>query len=85
MKKQIAILGSTGSIGTQALQVIEEQSDRYEVYAITANNRVELLIEQARKFQPEVVVIANEAKYGQLKEALSDLPIKVYTGSKALC
>ena len=85
MKKQIAILGSTGSIGTQALQVIEEQSDRYEVYAITANNRVELLIEQARKFQPEVVVIANEAKYEQLKEALSDLPIKVYTGAKALC
>ncbi len=85
MKKQIAILGSTGSIGTQALQVIEEQSDRYEVYAITANNRVELLIEQARRFQPEVLVIANEAKYVQLKEALSDLPIKVYTGSKALC
>lgn len=85
MKKQIAILGSTGSIGTQALQVIEEQSDLYEVYAITANNRVELLIDQARKFHPEVVVIANEAKYNQLKEALEDLPIKVYTGSQALC
>lgn len=84
-KKQIAILGSTGSIGTQALQVIEEQADRYEVYAISANNRVELLIEQARKFQPEVVVIANEAKYEQLRDALADLPIKVYTGAQALC
>ena len=84
MKKQIAILGSTGSIGTQALQVIEEQSDRYEVYAITANNRVELLIEQARKFQPEVVVIANEQKYDMVKEALADLPMKVYTGADAL-
>ena len=79
-KKQIAILGSTGSIGTQALQVIEEHPDLYEAYALTANNRVELLIAQARKFQPEVVVIANEEKYAQLKEALSDLPIKVYAG-----
>ena len=61
-KKQIAILGSTGSIGTQALQVIEEHPDLYEAYALTANNRVELLIAQARKFQPEVVVIANEEK-----------------------
>jgi len=84
MKKQIAILGSTGSIGTQALQVIAEHSDLYEVYALTANNQVELLIEQARKFMPEVVVIANEAKYIQLKEALSDLPIKVYAGDDAL-
>lgn len=84
-KKQIAILGSTGSIGTQALQVIEEHSDLYEVYALTANNRVEQLIVQARKFQPEVVVIANEDKYGQLKEALTDLPIKVYAGMEAIC
>ena len=84
MKKQIAILGSTGSIGTQALQVIAEHSDLYEVYALTANNQVELLIEQARKFMPEVVVIANEAKYIQLKEALNDLPIKVYSGDDAL-
>lgn len=83
-KKQIAILGSTGSIGTQALQVIEEHPDLYEPYALTANNRVELLIEQARRFQPEVVVIANESKYTTLKEALQDLPIKVYAGSKAL-
>lgn len=84
-KKQIAILGSTGSIGTQALQVIEEHPDLYEPYALTANNRVELLIAQARKFQPEVVVIANEAKYAELKEALSDLPIKVYAGTDAIC
>lgn len=85
MKKQIAILGSTGSIGTQALQVIEEHPDLYEVYALTANNKVEKLIEQARKFQPEAVVIANEDKYQQLKDALADMPIKVYAGSEALC
>lgn len=85
MKKQIAILGSTGSIGTQALQVIEEHPDLYEAYVLTANNRVEELIAQARKFQPEAVVIANEEKYLQLKEALADLPIKVYAGEEALC
>lgn len=85
MKKQIAILGSTGSIGTQALQVIEEHPDLYEVYALTANNNVELLIEQTRKFNPEAVVIANEAHYHQLKEALNDLPVKVYAGADALC
>ena len=85
MKKQIAILGSTGSIGTQALQVIEEHPDLYEVYALTANNKVEKLIEQARKFQPEAVVIANEDKYQQLKDALADMPIKVYAGAEALC
>lgn len=85
MKKQIAILGSTGSIGSQALQVIEEHADLYEVYALTANNKVELLIEQARKFQPEVVIIANEDKYTQLRDALSDLPIKVYAGMDAIC
>ena len=85
MKKQIAILGSTGSIGTQALQVIEEHPDLYEAYVLTANNRVDMLIEQARKFRPEAVVIANEERYNQLKEALADLPIKVYAGSEALC
>ena len=85
MKKQIAILGSTGSIGTQALQVIEEQSDQYEAYVLTANTRVEELIAQARKFKPEAVVIANETKYAQLKEALTDLPIKVYAGTDAIC
>ena len=85
MKKQIAILGSTGSIGTQALQVIEEHSDLYEVYCLTANNKVELLAEQARKWKPAAVVIANEAHYDRLKELLADLPdIKVYAGADAL-
>lgn len=84
-KKQIVILGSTGSIGTQALKVIEEHPDLYEAYALTANNQVELLAEQARKFMPAAVVIANEAKYLQLKEMLADLPIQVYAGTDALC
>ncbi len=79
-KKQIAILGSTGSIGTQALQVIEEQPGRFEVYALTANHNADLLIAQARKFQPEVAVIANETKYEYVKESLKDLPIKVFAG-----
>lgn len=77
-------MGSTGSIGTQALQVIEEHPDLYEAYVLTANNRVNELIAQARKFMPEAVVIANDTKYAQLKEALSDLPIKVYAGSDAI-
>ena len=85
MRKQIAILGSTGSIGTQALQVIEEHPEQYEAYVLTANNRVDELIGQARKFMPEAVVIANEEKYQTLKEALADLPIKVYAGEEALC
>ena len=85
MKKKIVILGSTGSIGTQALDVIEEHSDLYEAYALTANNSVDLLIKQARKFLPEIVVIANEEKYLTLKDALSDLPIKVYAGADAIC
>ena len=84
-KKQIVILGSTGSIGTQALKVIEEHPDLYEAYALTANNQVELLAEQARKFMPAAVVIANETKYLQLKEMLADLPIQVYAGTDALC
>ena len=84
-KKQIAILGSTGSIGTQALQVIEAHADLYEVYALTANNNAALLIEQARKFMPEAVVIANEAHYNEVREALADLPIKVFAGADALC
>lgn len=84
MKRKIAILGSTGSIGTQALDVVREQADRFEIYALTANNQVELLIKQAREFEPEVVVIANESKYEQLKDALSDLPIKVWAGSEAI-
>ena len=84
-KKQICILGSTGSIGTQALQVIEEHSDLYEVYALTANNRVELLAEQAHKFRPAAVVIANEQRYDELKQLMSDLPdVKVYAGARAI-
>ena len=84
-KKQICILGSTGSIGTQALQVIEEHSDLYEVYALTANNRVEQLAEQARKFRPAAVVIANEQHYEHLKQMLDDVPeVKVYAGARAL-
>ena len=84
-KKQIAILGSTGSIGTQALQVVEAHPDLFEVYALTANNNASLLIEQARKFEPDAVVIANDAHYLKVKEALADLPIKVYAGADALC
>ncbi len=84
-KRQIAILGSTGSIGTQTLQVVEEHPECFEVYAITANRRVGDLIAQARKFMPEAVVIADETKYEELKEALSDLPIKVYAGYEAIC
>lgn len=84
MKRQIAILGSTGSIGTQALEVISEHDDLFEVYALTANNQVDKLIEQARTFMPEMVVIANEEKYPELKEALKDLPIKVWAGSEAI-
>ena len=84
-KKQICILGSTGSIGTQALEVIEEHADLYEVYALTANNRVEQLAEQARKFRPAAVVIANEQHYGKLKKLLEDVPeVKVYAGAQAL-
>lgn len=83
--KQICILGSTGSIGTQALDVIEQHSDRYKVYCLTANNRYEMLAEQARKFRPAAVVIANKAHYEALKLLLADLPdIKVYAGAKAL-
>lgn len=85
-KQQICILGSTGSIGTQALDVIEQHSDLYEVYCLTANNRVQELAEQARKFHPAAVVIANEARYEELKNMLSDEPdIKVYAGAQALC
>ena len=83
-KRQLAILGSTGSIGTQALEVVSEHSDLFEVYALTANNQVDLLINQARKYMPEVVVIANERKYPELKEALEDLPIKVWAGTDAI-
>ena len=84
-KRQIAILGSTGSIGTQALEVIEEHSDLYEVYCLTANNKVELLAEQAHKFKPAAIVIANEARYDELRRLMDDEPdIKVYAGAQAL-
>lgn len=84
-KKQIAILGSTGSIGTQALEVIKEHSDLYEVYCLTANNKVELLAEQAHQFKPAAIVIANEQRYDDLKGLMSDLPdVKVYAGKQAL-
>ena len=85
MKKQICILGSTGSIGTQALDIIAQHSDLYEVYALTANNRVDELAAQARRFHPVAVVIANEMHYERLKNALADEPdIKVYAGQSAL-
>lgn len=86
MKQQICILGSTGSIGTQALEVIRQHPDRYEAYALTANNNWELLAQQAREFHPAAVVIANEAHYEALKEALRDEPdTKVYAGRDAVC
>lgn len=85
MKKKIAILGSTGSIGTQALEVIREHSDRYEAYVLTAGRNAELLVRQAREFLPDSVVIADESKYESVKADLADLPIKVYAGADALC
>ena len=84
LKKNIAILGSTGSIGTQALEVIEANPSLFEVYALTAGNNVDLLISQARRFQPEMVVIANEQLYPRLKEALADLPVKTFAGADAI-
>lgn len=83
-KRKIAVLGSTGSIGTQALDVISRHPERFEAYALVANNRVDKLEEQARRFLPEVVVVGNEARYAELKEALSDLPVKVWAGSDAV-
>lgn len=83
--KQICILGSTGSIGTQGLDVISQHPDLYEAYALTANNHWQMLAEQAKKFHPAAVVIANEDYYKELTEALSDEPdIKVYAGREAL-
>ena len=84
-KQQICILGSTGSIGTQALDVISQHPDRYEAYCLTANSRWELLAEQARQYQPAAVVIANDKYYAPLRDALADQPdIKVYAGAEAL-
>lgn len=84
MKKRIAILGSTGSIGTQSLEVIEQNPEKFEVEVITANNNVDLLIQQAKKYQPNVVVIANEAKYRYVSDALRNEPVKVFAGAEAL-
>lgn len=84
MSKQIAILGSTGSIGTQALEVVSEYPDSFEVYALTAHRNVELLIEQAKKYMPDTVIIADESYYPRLKDALKDLPIKTFAGAKAI-
>ena len=83
-KKNIAILGSTGSIGTQALEVIAANPSLFDVYALTAGNNIELLIQQARQFLPEIVVIGNEKHYLNLKEALSDIPVKVFAGLDAI-
>ena len=83
--KKICILGSTGSIGTQALDVIRQHPEHFEAHTLTAYNNAQLLIEQAREFQPDAVVIVREDLYPEVSEALSDLPIKVYTGSQALC
>ena len=84
MARHLAIIGSTGSIGTQALEVVSEHSGLFEVYALTANDNAELLIEQAHRFLPDTVVIANEKKYPEVKEALEDLPVKVWAGADAL-
>ena len=84
-RKRLAILGSTGSIGTQALDVVRAHPQLFEVYALTANNNVECLIRQSREFHPEMVVIANEKFYPALKEGLKDLPIKCWTGANAIC
>ena len=83
-QKQLAILGSTGSIGTQTLDIVRSNPDRFGVYAICAHRSVDLLIAQAREFRPEIVCIADESLYPQLKDALSDLPCKVWTGADAI-
>ncbi len=84
MKKNIAILGSTGSIGTQTLDIIRHNPDFFNVYLLTANNNADLLIRQAREFGPEVVVLVNADKYEAVRSALADLPIKVWCGADAI-
>jgi len=84
MQKRIAILGSTGSIGTQALEVISDSPESFKVEILTANNNADLLIEQAMKFDPNSVVIGNEGLYAMVKEALAGYPVKVYAGEKAI-
>lgn len=83
-KRKIAVLGSTGSIGSQTLDVISQHPDRFEAYVLAANNQIEKLIEQTRRFLPEIVIIANKEKYSRLKAALSDLPVKIYAGAEAI-
>ena len=85
MKRKICILGSTGSIGTQALDVIRAHSDLFEAYVLTAGSNADLLVKQALEFEPCAVVIADESQYDKVSDALSDLPIQVYAGSEALC
>src|SRR5512145_1365413 len=84
MKKRIAILGSTGSIGTQALEVIQQQRDIFEPVVLTAGRNADLLIEQALRFVPAYVVIADETQYAYVRDALERLPIQVLTGDHAL-
>lgn len=83
-KKQLCILGSTGSIGTQTLDVVRRHPDRYEVYAICAHRSIDLLIAQAREFRPEVVCIADESLYAPLRDALADMPVKVWSGADSI-
>ena len=83
-KKKIAVLGSTGSIGTQTLDVISRHPDLFEAHTLTAGRNAELLIKQARAFKPDTVVIADDTQYNIVQEALSDLPIKVYAGADAI-
>ena len=84
-KQTVAILGSTGSIGTQTLDVIDRHSELFEVYALTAHSNIDLLVEQARIYRPEVVAIADERHYKTLREALDGLPIKVFAGAESIC
>ena len=85
MKKKIAIFGSTGSIGTQALEVIRAHPEGFAVSVLTANRQADLLIQQAREFLPSHVVIADESRYSEVRTALQDLPISVHAGQEALC
>ena len=84
-KQTVAILGSTGSIGTQTLDVIDRHSELFEVYALTAHSNIDLLVEQAKRYRPEVVAIADERHYKTLREALDGLPIKVFAGADSIC
>ena len=84
-KQTVAILGSTGSIGTQTLDVIDRHSELFEVYALTAHSNIDLLVKQAKKYRPEVVAIADERHYKTLREALDGLPVKVFAGADSIC